>query len=559
MMPVMRIAVALSLATGLLVALCAAARADALVTGCASDTQPGAGTNLAQALAVGGIIRFACPAGTSIRVTGRYNLKSSTTLEGGDTVTLDGQGAAGTFLSSTVANNVILRRITIRGFANDPRRRLGELPGSVLRAEGPAELDRATIEANDAPLLVRGQATITDSAFVANGRGYAVVTGDKPAYVTRTRFTGNQAALLVNAGLVVDCDFSGQAEGAVRVGATAGPLEIRHSSFSSTRGGSALVLSQRSGAAGSQTITVRANVFQNNDGGPGGGAIDFVDIAQEARGTAEAPAVISALAALPPANFKFSYNTFTGNRGGSGGAISAQLAHTGGLVSVGDVFNGNTAAGDGGAIAVSGGALQLSHSLLKANSAGARGAALAIAADGQATVANALVISNTGPAGVISGTAVTLANDTIADNAASGLSLAGAGTRVANVILTRNHPADCTGGSPGIFSGANLQSDATCPGVTTGEAELDAFYVPVAGSPVLLAGDRKVCRADPVDGFDLAFQERLGTGFCALGAFEHPPLHKFTTSKTDRREAHATAQDDFKDEDGYRPPPEPTP
>src|SRR5947208_16224946 len=88
------------------------------VTACDSDT--GAGFNLAQALAAGGEIQFSCPAGTTIRVTGRYVLKQNTVIDGGDTVTLDGHGSVGPMLTSMQGANVTLRRITFRGFAQKP-------------------------------------------------------------------------------------------------------------------------------------------------------------------------------------------------------------------------------------------------------------------------------------------------------------------------------------------------------------------------------------------------------------------------------------------------------
>src|SRR5207248_2223866 len=117
------------------------------VTACGSDTQAGAGLNLAQALGAGGEIQFSCPAGTTIRVTGRYPLKQNTVIDGGDTVTLDGHGSFGPMLTSVSSANVILRRITFRGFAQKPPpppgggKSLGRIHGSFLAALGNAELD----------------------------------------------------------------------------------------------------------------------------------------------------------------------------------------------------------------------------------------------------------------------------------------------------------------------------------------------------------------------------------------------------------------------------------
>ena len=89
----------------------------------------------------------------------------------------------------------------------------------------------------------------------------------------------------------------------------------------------------------------------------------------------------------------------------------------------GDLFVGNSATGDGGAVAVSGGALQMSHALFKADRAGGRGAALSVGSRGSASISNTLVVKNAGPNGAIAGNAVTLTNVTVADNQAVGLLL----------------------------------------------------------------------------------------------------------------------------------------
>jgi len=545
--------IAMSLAAGT-----AAADPPGPVTACASDTQIGAGLNLAQALAAGGVIRFACQPGSTIRVTGHYTLHGSTLIDGGDAVTLDGHGGVGPMLSAS--ENVILRRLTVRGFAQKPivptpGKSLGRITGSVLAASGDAELDRVTIEASDFPIDVGGTATVKDSAFVGNRGGLAVAVRGT-AHVDRSRVTGGSQTLSISGGWVRECTFTDLTTGAVSIREASAPVEIRHSTFAGTRGRPALALSQQAGLRGPQTITVRANVFRDNDGGTAAGAISLFDVAQDARDRGQSASVIGVLAALPPASFVLGYNRFTGNRGGRGGAIAADLAHTGGMISTGDLFVGNTAGGDGGAIVVSGGALHVSHALFKANRAGARGAALAVSSNASATIANALVVGNAGPSGTIEGSAVTVTNVTIADNEAAGLRLDASAARAANVLLAHNRPADCAQVPAGVFRGGGLQSDGSCPGVAVGDAFLDAFYVPAAGSPALRAGDPAICRGSMVGGVDLPFQGRPGRDGCALGAFERAPLRKFSFT-TDRREPHADKRDDFTDDEGYRPAPGP--
>jgi hypothetical protein len=546
----------------LIVAGIASADPPGPVKACTSDTQLGAGLNLAQALAAGGVIRFDCPAGSTIHVTGSYTLKVSTLIDGGDAVTLDGRGSFGPMLRSS--ENIILRRLTLRGFARRPPAppgpgagvtSIGRITGSVLAASGDAELDHVTIETSDFPIEVKGNATVKDSTFVGNRGGLTLAVGGV-AHIESSRFTGNGHELSISAGWVRSCSFNGQTGSAVRVSLASGPVEIRHSTFSGIRGGSALTLSQRADRSGSQTITVRANIFRDNDGGASAGAIALSDVVQEARDRGQSVSVINALSALPPAAFVLSYNRFTGNRGGRGGAIAADLAHTLGMVSTGDLFVSNSAADDGGAVAVSGGALRIGHALFKSNRAGGRGAALTVAPDGSATISNTLVVSNAGPTGAIAGNAVTLTNVTVADNLAVGLLLSTSAARAGNVLLAHNRPADCAGVPAGAFRGGGLQSDGSCPGVPVGDAFLDPFYVPAANSPALTAGDPALCRGTLVGGVDLPFQARQNPTTCALGAFERPPLRKFS-SRTEQQPVHADPKDEFSDDDGYQPPPPP--
>jgi predicted outer membrane repeat protein len=546
-------ALALALALGELLTI-GTASADAVVTACATDAQAGAGVNLAQALAAGGTIRFNCPPDTSIKVSGHYVLTLGTTIDGGDNVTLDGNGAPGPFLRAT--ESIALRRIKLRKFAQPPigpgPGPLGGRPNSVLNAHHDAVLDHVTIEANDNPIKVRGNLTVTDSTFEANLD--AALVADGATEIVRSNFLGNGTGILLSAGRIRNSTFAGHTRAALRISGVSTGVEVAQCVFTETRGGPAILLSQQSTNASLGKVTLRANTFRDNDGGAGGGAIRLFDIVEEARGFGLSEAVINALSHLPPASFVLSYNRFEQNRGGRGGAIDADLARTAGMVSTGDVFIGNVATGDGGAIAVSGGKMTIRNALFKANRAGGRGAALAEGQQAQVALANSLVIGNTGPAGAIAGFAIRVANVTVADNASAGLAFDTTAAWVANTILARNRGGDCRNVSANMFDGRNSVSDATCPGMPASDAFLDALYIPADGSPALRAGDPAVCRAAPVGGVDLAFQSRLDPGGCALGAFERAPVRKFAAA-TDRREAHADAADDFSDDEGYRPPP----
>ncbi len=501
------------------------ARADALVTACGTDTQLGAGKNLTQALQIGGTIRFACPPNTSIRVTHGHVLRADTVIDGEDNVTLDGHGLRAVLLNS-VAQRVLLRRLTIRGLTQPPVHvpdpgfiGLGRLRGSVLAAAN-AELDHVTIESSELPVVIRNHLTVSNSTFIGNRGAALIANGD--AQIKRSRFTGNDSAISLSAGTIDICTFTDHTGEVVHVSAPSAAVTVMHSAFINTRGGSAIALSQRASRAGSPIVTIRANRFDGNDGGVQSGAIRFFDVAQDARDRGQSERIVRLLEALPPAKFVFAYNHFINNRGAHGGAENLDLRNTAGMSSTGDLFVGNTAV-EGGAFLQTGGTLQMSHAMLRGNHAtGGPGAAVFVAS-GSLTVANTLVAGNTGPDGAIVAHEIALANVTIADNKAVGLVLLGGASSAVNTIMASNDPVDCRGVPAGVFVGSNLQSADSCPGAATGDAFLDDLYIPAIGSPALALGDPAVCAATPVNGSDMPFTGR-GLRTCALGAYERAPL-----------------------------------
>ena len=527
---------------GLALAAVSPAAADAVVTACTNDKQTGAGTNLAQALAAGGVIFFNCPAGTVIRVSDRYDLPGPVRIDGGGAVTLDGGGSVRTFL--TARQNIILRRITLRGFARS-HSQLGDLPG-VLLAFGDAELDEINIGGSDGPFKLLKKGTVSGSSFIGN-TGVALDVGGE-ARITNSRFVGNEEALFMGEGLLRSCSFQDNTKGAVRISGLDRPVEVSHSTFTGTRGGAALALASQARQAGI-AANVRANLFKDN----AAGAVQVFDSVAEGRRFNLPAATMNALMQLPPARFALSYNRFNGNRGDRGAAINADLTRATGLVSTGDIFTDNAATGEAGGVFATGGSLALAHAVLRGNRAGGRGAAITAGPAARISVSNSLVIGNAGSDGAVAGGVITLANVTVAGNGVAGLSLDAAGSRVVNAVFAHNQPANCVRVAAGVFQGRNSVSDASCPGVLPSEASLDAFYVPEPSSTAARDGDPAVCGSAPVGGVDLTFQARRHPIGCALGAFERPPVAKLST-RTDRREAHADPTDDFTERDGYRPP-----
>jgi hypothetical protein len=518
--------------------------ADAVVTACSSDTQGNAGTNLAQAMAAGEVIRFKCPAGTVIRATGRYDLARSTRIDGGGTVTIDGGGAVGPFL--TARQNIILRRLAFKGFAR-PSGIAATLP-SVLLAFSDAELDEVSVQSSNSPFKLLQKGTVTGSSFVGNAGVALNVSGE--ARIAGSGFIGNEQALFMGEGSVRNCNFQGNSKGGLRISGADAPAEVLHSGFNGNRGGPALALAAQARRAGPIAVTVRSNTFADN----AAGAIQIFDSVAEGRRFNLPPATINALLQQPPARFVLSYNRFSRNTSDRGAAITADLARSAGVVSTGDIFTDNSATTDGGGVFVVGGSLALTHAVMRGNRAAGRGAAILAGQAASITVANSLVIGNIAADGAIAGSAVNLANVTVADNSASGLALDAQGSQVVNAIFSRNQPSNCSRVALGVFQGRNSVSDASCPGVAPSAIAMDAFFVPEPGSPAARAGDPAVCRGAAVAGVDLTFQGRLDPAGCSLGAFERAPAAKLSR-RFDARETHADAGDDFTERDGYRPPP----
>jgi predicted outer membrane repeat protein len=520
-----------------------------IVRACESDAQTNAGMNLATALLAGGLVQFACPAGTVIKVTSRYAVGQVAII--GSSITLDGQGVEGTFLST--GSDVTLRDLTLVNFrVRRPvfpgRPQLGREQFSVINGAANIQLENVTVR-NSEDSISGANITATDSTFTDNGD--ALLAGS--AMIWHCHFARNSLGVSIASGWIRSSEFTGHTSSAVDLRGGTAALEVRGSIFTVNTGEEVIRASERAARGGTQTMTLRANTFRGN--ATSAGVITVYDPAELARRDGLSPAVVAVLASFPPAQFELAYNRFDNNKGGPGSAIQADLTHGGPLNSTGDLFIENTAAGDGGAVLVHGGNATLNHALFSGNRATGRGAALFSDGAAAVTVANSLVIRNSGPQGALTGQSIALINDTIADNDAAGLA-PDAAAQVSNSVFARNHPADCSGVAAGSFAPKNAASDGSCPGIAPSEPFLDAFYIPVAGSPLLGAGDPAVCAAVPVGGVDLLFQPRPASR-CALGAFEAAPVRPFSYS---RRPAaapppHATTADDFPDDEGYRPPP----
>lgn len=499
------------------------------VTLCATDTQEGAGMNLANAVRLGGTIVFDCPPQTRLLMTSGHAAPPGTIIDGGDAITLDGQARESTMFGVPSGGTLTLRRVTIR---NARQRRTGfALASSVVQAAGNLTLDRVTIQTSESPVTVRGMVRILGSSFVGN-QGWAV-DSDGSAEIEGSTFIGNETGLALKAGTVHHCAFNQNRKSAIRVFYPSGDVRIIASKFDSNDGEGAILLSQRSLRDSPGVVTIRRSEFTMNRHPSGGGAINVYDT------TANSPPTTAAqLRRFGPARFVIAYSRFSGNRGRSGGAIYADLANSSGMIVKGGLFNDNQGSDNGGAIAWWGRGMLVTHGLFRSNTAAGRGSALHARnrESGAAwAIANSLIVENVGSSAVDAGP-VSLFNVTIARNSGVGVDAAAGQPMILNSILSENAAGACRGVVASAFRGGNLQFPGDdCAGVTVADPELDSRYVPGVASPAMTLGDVAVCRAAPVSRTDIVFQTRGIGDRCALGAYERPPVRRLRPREARRR------------------------
>lgn len=532
----------------LLTGLSTPVHANQTVTACGSDTQSGAGTNLATALAAGGDIFLQCPKASVIRITQRYTLNSETQIIGlnsstlADNIVLDGAGLAGPFLF-VASGKLTVQAVSFRNFTTGlifsrvpsiaAAENVPTIDGtaaasyaSVVDARGDVELDQVQITASNSPVRAAGAMTVNHSWF-GNNKGPALYFLGVGA-IDSSDFESNGQGIGFHKGSIQGSTFNGHTLSAIGIVLPTGGVTIRNCNFGNGTLNPAISITTQSSNSGSATITIRGDSFSSNDGGTDAGAI-AVRLLTSPMAAAEAY-----FQKLPSTQFQIAYDDFDSNRGTNGGAVDLELRAIDSLSIVGGTFTHNTAITSGGALFANGGQMSVTHSLFKANNAPA-GAAIATASTTQLIVANSLIVENVATASApipanqraaITGPQLRLVNVTVANNQSLGVGSDHPGSsQFTNVILSQNQLGNCAGYSAGSFTGSNLQFGATgCGGSTSAQDPmLDSFYVPAPGSVALQLGNSTVCAASPVDGSDLVFQSRARQGVCALGAYERPP------------------------------------
>ncbi len=519
------------------------------VTLCDRDDHVGPGS-LDAALAAGGLVTFSCNVPATMQMTKTHRLARSVTVDGGgaDRITLDGGGRTLTMFEIAVPNvSLSLSGLTIRRAVAPPLGRFSaHITGSVVNTglNSGASVDLRSLEIRECsnPVTVYGSAdparlVVRNTRFADNTGNAITLSGE--ADIAQSSFLRNETALWVSvraaglfgvARLHDNVSFGANKTSAVRV-SVGGILEATDTTFTGNRGpdGGAIRINGRA-----IRVTLRKVSFENNVATGSGGAVAIEKYVRLA--TVDAP--------TGPVAVSMTYATFAKNAAARGGSVAADLGDRSSLAISAARFDENTATEEGGAVFTRpGGPLLIATSIVKANTApiGAGFMLIGLAAD-HGTVANTVFFGNKATAAsgaTLVANQVDVVNVTLAANDGGGLG-DGAGsrnlrdfvngfptTRLRNVVLADNSPANCVG-NPQIPSGeVNLQSPGStlCPGVSiVAEPLLDPFFAPLPGSPAAGTGAIDPCLKPPVDGRDLLFQKRGVKGICSIGALEMAPV-----------------------------------
>lgn len=552
-----------------LLAVVPAAHADAVVNHCAADDQPGAGTNLQAALAIGGRITFACGAPATIRLNCHAQITAPTTIDGGGTVTLRVDPASpgcsspsgsihyAAFHSISAAPLAFkLVGLKLAGVKPPPSAIAHSLPGQLAYGSFDLSLERSQISGWMSPVgLTKGSVVVSGStlsdndgvvvsaptvavgggAVFSNNGGMPLQSTGGAVAVADSEFTGNRTgsrlASCTNAEIIntrFTSNSSPDAGGALTVNC---PTRIAHSTFvgNNARSGGALYI----GDAASRTELIDVT-FDSNVASADGGAISI-------RYETYAPIP-------PPQALELHGVVFKANQAQIGGALIFARGALPGVVlnrrvltAAGTRFIENVAAISGGAVMLIRAEATLSRVLMSGNKAGQSGGAIAALQprDEALFLVNSVLTANVAPVGAaFAGQGVSIVNSTLVDNTVPAVSAAASlppvplldgpsgpkPIRLLNSIVS-GPGAPCgppDAAAPYVDQGHNLQSGGNGCGATIpiGSPQLGPSFIPLPTSPAAHGGDDGACAAPPVSGRDLWDSMRPYSGHCSIGAAE---------------------------------------
>jgi predicted outer membrane repeat protein len=447
-----------------------AARADAKVTLCHQDDEGGPGApNLETALQTGGRITFDCGGQATIRITKTHVIQRSMDIDGADNITLDAEGRQLTIFQ-VVSNGLSLSLSHLA-------LRRAQLPG--ILSGGPALLSRASVISTPpldpfVPIIKdfsHGSALVTLQSLDISENETPIVIGNSDAdvilRVRNTQFRANAGyAVFVVGSAEVDHSSFVANETALGIG-NGGAATVSFCKFSANKTNGVKL-------APAGTLNLDHSEFHGNTGTSGSGI--FIDgnansadlrsvvfNGNIATGNGGAVAITQGAVRV-----KMAYIDFVGNSAARGGAIDADHTAANSLTIAAARFEGNHANSQGGALYSGLGKVLLAGSIFKGNSAAVGSAIFALASE-PFVVANTLVVKNTGTGAAIEGAQLDLRNVTIAENQGGGirpgyLALSPttlAGIALQNTVVSRNLPFNCGGYSDLIvFKSQNIQFPA---------------------------------------------------------------------------------------------------
>jgi predicted outer membrane repeat protein len=506
------------------------------VQACQSDNQQGAGTNLQQAIAAGGVVTFECPSATTIEVRLGHLITRPVTIVGDGRITLQIESGPA-FIVSGPGGSLGFNGVHIVG-GTTPRpvraRILPQVLFLVIQA-GALKMENTIVETFREPLgsvvaggtlellsntrirAISGGLTLHDSTLsVSNtsledwSQPLELVGGNASLKETQI----NRAKLrLRNCVLdIAEVQFSQNDVQARRE--NGGALEtdcvgtITRTTFSFNKAVSGGALYVPGGQPGKLTISqVR---FEHNEAIEHGGGADIT------AGRGGLSGLLPEQRGRRGLEVELLYSTFIGNTAAEGGGLYGT-----GVDLRAARFKSNVAKQRGGGLFVNGGGSTRRASFVSNRALAVGGGLLAI----NTSFANALVVRNEAPRGAgIFGANTDLINVTIADNIGGGLdaSLFVDGFRLKNTLVVNNAGGNCaTGGTAQTFSASMQFPGSSCGSeMTTRDPYLDSMYAPVAGSPARSGGDLQTCLAAPVSGRDFYGEPRPQGSSCSIGAVE---------------------------------------
>jgi predicted outer membrane repeat protein len=510
------------------------AEAGGIVTKCSTESQPGPGLNLVDAIASGGGVGFQCN-GQVIHVTHTLRISRPLDIDGGNGSALAADAGVPMFAADPAARLITIRNIELTGgsnvtfgsifdgtavdleLINANVHNAGHTNGSVYGFVGGAVIRASSIHAqnstfskNTGTVLMAPSMTIEGSDFDSNlGQPFMPSSVDDGGVLTvnNSTFEGNGVSVWRAGDVTIrGCDFFDNANPSGYGGALTfrGKASIEKTTFRKNTALSGGAIWFSAGQLALNRVT-----FENNTASEDGGAVGVP------RNTSDTAITTR-------------YSHFRGNKAQSGGAISIPGSGNRSLTGFAVNFARNTASNDGGAIFADSVAIDLVRAQMVDNQAGQSGGAINVTGLVEARLANALIARNQAQTGAaFSGSRVRFINATIADNKGTAVGLLpqrGAVAALANTIVLNNSGGNCALADGRLDDGGhNVQFPGTdCgPGIVSGDPGLDGMYVPVPNSPVRFGGDISACTSPPINGRDIFNANRPQTqGKCTIGAIE---------------------------------------